>query len=1022
MNTSKAADPVRAPALERSRFAQRLRRVVRGEVRFDAISRGRYAGDASMHRVDPLGVLVPADETDVVAAIELAAEMRVPMIPRGAGTGLAGQSVGEGLVIDSSRSLNRIVAFDAAERIVAVQPGVVLAQLDAFLAPHGLWFPVDPGSAGQATLGGMVGCNAAGPRSLAHGHTVHHVVGIDAVLPDGTQEFFGPFGARASRPMGSARTGAMVSRLFELGARERAEIERVWPRVPRRAGGYNLDVFHPVGDRRYTDDGSVNLAHLLAGSEGTLAHFQRLYLKLEPRPRHRALAVVRVPAIEAVFRALDLLLRRAPTAIELFDRPTVDRARRVLRDAGVPEVAIPPDGGAVLIVEFVDEVPDALRARSRQLEADLADLAPGADCALLFDEQAQQAVWEIRAAAMRAARLAAGPDTRVPLGVVDDCAVPLEHLGDFFERCSDAMRRLGVRATWSGSIGVGTLVPAPMLDPRDPQTPALLQALSDEIAGIVRRLRGTFRSALGDPPPGAARAGWQYEPRLERAFDEVKALFDPEGLMNPGRIVRPKQMPNVSEKTNIRKTEAILTVLADSSACNGCGHCRGTAVGTMCPSYRVTRSEVHSPRGRVNALRAAGADVADAATSAALRASMALCVGCKACRDECPAGIDLRWRKVELLSKSWRSGGRSLRDRLLAGYPRRAPIASRLAWLTGLRDSVPGMRRLGERLLGIPARRSLPRWAPETFLRGLARAERTGTGRVEVAATRADPRHGNSPSAVGEEARGGPALRSAREVVMLADCAGNYHAPDDLRAAKRVLEAAGWRVHVATPVRGRPLCCGRTWLDAGAIDEARDEARRTIAALTPFVEHGIDVIGLEPGCLLTLRDEYLRLGLGEAAGRLAARALLFEEFVAREHAAGRFELTLGPVRFRRALVHPHCHQRAFGAVAPILSVLALVPGLEVELLDAGCCGMTGSFGLEAEHFEISMRMAELALLPAVREAGVDTVVLADGGGCRHQIRDGTSRDAMHVAALMAEALDAAAADRGLRCRPEPAGG
>ena len=324
MTSSIASDPVSAPALERSRLAQRLRRVVRGEVRFDAISRGRYAGDASIHQADPVGVLVPADETDVVAAIELAAGMRVPMIPRGAGTGLAGQSVGEGLVIDSSRSLNRIVAFDAAERVVAVQPGVVLAQLDAFLAPHGLWFPVDPGSAGQATLGGMVGCNAAGPRSLAHGHTVHHVVGIDAVLADGTQEFFGPFGARASRPMGSARTGAMVSRLFELGARERPEIERVWPRVPRRTGGYNLDVFHQVGDRRYTDDGSVNLAHLLVGSEGTLAHFQRLYLKLAPRPRHRVLAVVRFPAVEAALQAVGPLLRHAPTAIELLDRPTVD--------------------------------------------------------------------------------------------------------------------------------------------------------------------------------------------------------------------------------------------------------------------------------------------------------------------------------------------------------------------------------------------------------------------------------------------------------------------------------------------------------------------------------------------------------------------------------------------------------------------------------------------------------------------------------------------------------------------------
>jgi len=1008
-------DPALRPAetaarFERSRLAQRLRRVLRGDVLFDAASRARYATDASIYQLDPVGVVVPADEADVVATIALAREMGVPLLPRGAGSSQCGQTVGEALVVDHSRRLNRIVHFDEQARTVEVQPGVVLDSLNAFLKPHGLWFPVDVSTSAQATIGGMTGNNSCGSRSIAYGNMVHNVLAIDALLADGTAERFGPFGVDAQRPMTSARSAELVSRLFAIGRRERDEIERMWPTVLRRVGGYNLDVFHPQSPRPYTADGSVNLAHLLVGSEGTLAWFRRIVLALAPLPAARVLGVVNFPTFRAAMESAQHIVELGPTAVELVDRTMIELAREnpVFRPT-IERALIERDGtlpDALLLVEFAGDEREPLLGALRRLAQTMGDLGLPGSAVAMDDDAAQKALWEVRKAGLNIMMSLRGDGK--PVSFIEDCAVPLEHLADYTERLTEVFARHGTRGTWYAHASVGTLHVRPILDMRAGDA-TKMRRIAEEAAAMVRRYKGAFSGEHGDGLVRSEWVGWQFGERLVRAFEEVKDAFDPGGTMNPGKIVRGTRMdderlfrypPGYAARAretaldwsawNVRNDPGTEQAGAPGSGddpsggfakaaemCNNNGHCRKFDAGTMCPSWRVTRDERHLTRGRANTLRLALAGkLGDEEQAAqAVHEALELCVSCKGCRRECPTGVDMARMKIEFLDRWNRTHRVAWKDRLVAWLPRYARHASRLRWLLALRDRLPGAAWLGERLLGFSARRSLPRWRKDAFTNDL------------------DEQH---------------AADRMREVVLWADTFDNWFEPDNLRAARTVLRAAGYRVHVARALPGdapqRPLCCGRTFLSGGFVEEARVEARRTLAALAPYVERGVAVVGLEPSCLLTMRDEFLALGLGEAAARLARQALLFEEFLVREHAAGRLALELHPIDHAEALLHGHCHQKSFDALRPVQTVLGWIPGLCVRTVETSCCGMAGGFGYDAKHYEVSMKMGELALLPAVRAAQPATLVVADGTSCRHQIADGARREAVHVAVVLARAL------------------
>jgi FAD/FMN-containing dehydrogenase/Fe-S oxidoreductase len=999
-------------------LAARLSRAVAGDVLFDAGSRGRYATDASIYQVEPVGVLVPKSADDVRAAIAICREQGVPVLPRGAGSSQCGQTVGAALVIDTSKHLSRITAFDREGMTVGVEPGVVLDQLNASLKPHGLWFPVDVSTSAQATLGGMAGNNSCGSRSIAYGNMVHNVLAIDAILSDGTEARFGPEHEMAGA---APRVAELLRGLCAIGEREHDEIGRTVPKVLRRVGGYNIDVCCAQSERPYTPDGSVNYAHLLVGSEGTLAWSRELTLKLARLPAHRALGVVNFPTLYQAMESARHLVALRPSAVELVDRTMIDLARGNPAFRAVIERALIGEPDAILLVEFIGETREDPLSRLNDLVALMGELGLPGSVVEMTDAGAQRALWEVRKAGLNIMMSLKGDGK--PVSFIEDCAVPLEHLAEYVDRLTQVFARHGTRGTWYAHASVGTLHVRPILDMRRDGA-AKMRAIAEEAAAMVREYKGAFSGEHGDGLVRSEWVGWQFGPRLNRAFEEIKELFDPAGLMNPGKIVHGTRMDDASlfRFPPGHRSQTLATAL-DWSAwdvqndavtgaltppgtggdpaggygkavemCNNNGHCRKFDAGTMCPSYRATRDEEHVTRGRANTLRLAlsGHFGPDALAAEPVRAALALCVSCKGCRRECPTGVDMAKMKIEALYHRQRAHGLPLRDRLIAHLPRWAPWAARVPWFANLRNTLPGAAKLSEAWLGFSAQRALPAWRSDAFL-GEAGASRAGAG----------------PDA-------------GADVVFFVDTFTNYFEPENARAALTVLQAAGRRVHVARAdgadaEPARPLCCGRTYLAAGLVDEAKHEARRVVAALLPYVERGAAIVGLEPSCLLSLRDEFLVMGLGEAARRLADNAFLIEEFLAREHRAGRLELPLGALPEKRALLHAHCHQKAFDAVAPVQRVLALIPDLAVDLVESSCCGMAGSFGYDAAHYDVSVRMAELALLPAVRAAAADTLIVADGTSCRHQIADLTRgagrREAIHVVRVLERSLGVAAAER-----------
>ncbi len=988
-----------------SPLVRRLSAECRGDVLFDIASRGRYSTDASIYQIFPIGVVVPRDEADARTALSIARELNVPVLPRGAGSSQCGQSVGEALVIDHSKSLHEVIAFDANAMTVTVQPGVVLDQLNAFLRPQGLWFPVDVSTSAQATIGGMAGNNSCGARSIEYGNMVHNVIGIDAILADGREIAFGP-----ASEMHGVVSDALTGALSAIGAREHDEIARMVPHMLRRVGGYNIDVFHPQSVRPYTSDGAVNFAHLLVGSEGTLAYFSRLTLQLARLPANKTLGVVNFPSFRAAMASAQHIVTLKPTAVELIDRTMIELARANPAFRPVIERALIGEPAAILLVEFSGEDGSVQTERLERLTELMGDLGLPDAVVRITAPQAQKELWEVRKAGLNIMMSMKGDGK--PVSFIEDCAVPLEHLEEYTERLTQIFRKHGTDGTWYAHASVGTLHVRPILDMRRGGA-AKMRAIAEEASVMVRQYKGAYSGEHGDGLCRGEWVAWQFGPRLNAAFGEIKALFDPGNRMNPGKIVAPPRMDDTAlfrfgpryqrpafepaldwsswdvQRDPLTGHETVPGSGGDPAhglinaieMCNNNGHCRKFDAGTMCPSFRVTRDEQHTTRGRANTLRLALAGELGQEEFAgdAVRDALDLCVSCKGCRRECPTGVDMAKLKIEFLAARNARYGVSLQQRLLAYLPRYAPRLSRLSWIANLRDRMPGAARLSERWLGLSRRRSLPQWhAP--FLRP----------------------SGSRPSTCA------PATAApGREVVLFIDTFSNYFAQANAQAATRVLEAAGYTVHtnVLGPAKGRPLCCGRTFLAAGMVEQACAEARRTLDALLPYARRGVAIVGLEPSCLLTLRDEFLTYRFGEDALLVARNALLFEEFLVREKAAGRLSLKLKSLPNSQALLHGHCHQKAFAAFEAVKTVLDWIPGLQTQMVESSCCGMAGAFGYEAKHFDVSMKMAELTLLPAIRAAAPATLIVADGFSCRHQIADGTGRDAMHVAQVLDLALD-----------------
>ncbi len=927
---------------------------MRGEVLFDLASRGRYATDASIYQIEPIGVVVPAAMDDVTATLAIAREHGVPVLARGGGTSQCGQTVNRAIVLDFSKHLRRMLAVEPDARTALVEPGIVLAHLNAALRPHGLFFPVDPSTHARCTIGGMAGNNSCGSKSIRYGLMADNVRAIDAILADGTRHRFGPLSNE-----GAPRIAELISRLRALGTAEADEIAARFPRLLRRVGGYNLDALVP---------GQENLARLLVGSEGTLALSAAIELALHPIKPRKVLGICQFPTFRAAMEAARPIVALDPEAVELVDRTMIDLGRGIAIYRPTIERMLIGEPDSLLIVEFHGHDDAPLLAKLAELDTLMADLGQPGAVVRAIDAGFQADIAAVREAGLNIMMSMKG-DAK-PVSFIEDCAVRLDDLADYTERLNAVFARHGTKGTWYAHASVGCLHVRPVLNMKDPVDVATMRAVAEECFALVREYKGSHSGEHGD---GIARSefhGAMFGQRIVRAFEQVKDAFDPHALLNPGRIVR---APRMDDRTLFRYAPGYAGagfapkldwsenpggMLGAVEMCNNNGTCRAFDAGVMCPSYRVTRDEEHVTRGRANTLRLAmtGQLGPDAMHSDAVADALKLCVSCKACRRECPTGVDMAKMKIEALAARAGRRGIGARERLVAALPRTAPFLARLPGGSRLQASLPARSALAR--LGFAPNRTLPT-PRRDFFRDLEAGDGAGV-----------------------------------EVLLLADTFNRWFEPENLRAAVRVLAAAGFRARV--PATGaRPLCCGRTYLAAGMVDRARAEARRTLAALAGDVP----VIGLEPSCLLTLRDEFRSLLPGAASDALAGRALLLSEFLSREKVA--LPLKNLPVS---AHLHGHCHQKSFGAFPAALAALRQVPDLAVYPIASSCCGMAGAFGYQAETQDASRAMAEAALIPAVRAAGADDIIVADGTSCRHQIRDLAGRDAVHSVRVLDRAL------------------
>ena len=959
-----SSDPVHTAD---SPLAKRLQAEIEGEVYFDALSRGRYATDASMYQVFPVGVVVPKSPQDVSCALQIAAEHGVSILPRGGGTSQCGQTVGKSLVLDSSKYLTSVRHFDKAKREVLVEPGVVLDHLNDFLEPHGLFFPVDVSTSSRATIGGMTGNNSVGARSIRYGLMVDNVKGVDALLADGEQITLRP-GMPSDQ---EGRLALIQTQMLSLYEREREEMDRRLPKVLRNVAGYNLNRLGRPDFR---------LSDLLVGSEGTLAWFQSVNLELQPIPSHKVVGVCHFPTFASAMESTKTLVELGPAAVELIDRTVIDLALENPDFRSAMATFVRGDPAALLIVEFAGEDRAEQLRKLTHLEEVMGDLGYPDSVVRAEDSVMQHAIWSVRKAALNIVMSMKGDGK--PISFVEDCAVPLDNLAEYTARLTDVFSEHGTTGTWYAHASVGCLHVRPILNLKTDIGLVQLRKIASAAHELVREFKGSWSGEHGD---GIVRSEFiesMLGSQIASAFGEVKQCFDPEGRFNPGKIVDPPRMDERSltrfpvEYEPVPRDDAL-----DWSAwggfhratemCNNNGTCRKFGSGVMCPSYRVTKDEQHLTRGRANALRLAltGQMSAGAMTSQEMYETFELCVSCKGCKRECPTGVDVARMKIEFLNEYHKHNGLSLRSRMVAYLPRYARWAARLSWFFNAQN-ISIFRGLRRRFLGLASERSIPAWRQDIF-----------------------KNVSNEMSAQGPK------------VVLFADTFNRYFEPENLKAAVRVLESAGYQVLTPTPKDDkRPLCCGRTFLSNGLVDEAKKEAQRVLDTLMPYVEQGIPIVGLEPSCLLSLRDEFGAMLPGKDTEALEKQSMLFEEFLIAENNAGRMKLDLQALEQSKALVHGHCHQKAFGLVPTVKEVLGWIPNLDVELIESSCCGMAGAFGYEAEHYSTSIKMAELDLLPAIRKASDDTLIVADGTSCRCQIRDGSTREGWHVARVLENAL------------------
>jgi FAD/FMN-containing dehydrogenase/Fe-S oxidoreductase len=963
---------------------QDLEDQIDGEVRFDPVSRALYATDASVYQIEPLGVVIPKTSDAVVRTVQIARRHRVPITARGGGTSQAGQAIGAGLQLDTSKYLNRVLEVNAAERWAWIEPGVVLDELNAKLRPDGLRFAPDISTASRATIGGMIANNSSGARSVIYGKTIDHVIEQRVVLADGSTAHFRPLGAAELDEIcrGDTLEAHCYRTVRGLAASCRAEIDRRFPKVLRRVGGYNLDEFVDPAK-------PFNLAKIVVGSEGTLALVVAARINLVPLPAAKAVLTIEFPELLDALGATPLILRHTPSAVEVMDRFILDHAKESAALDALRRSILATDAGALLCVEMYADRADLLPPRLDALERDLAAAGIACHCRRALTASDQARIWSLREAALGLSMAMKGDGKS--LSFVEDTAVAPEKLRAYIGRFLEIVRGHGTVAGVYAHASVGCLHVRPVVNMKTAQGVRLFETIAEDIADLVLEFGGALSGEHGDGMVRGPFTEKMFGPALYDAFRTVKRAFDPDGLFNPGKIIdTPPLTANLRYGAGYQTPDPPAVFdYADYGGlgravemCSGLGVCRKTLEGTMCPSYMATREEKHSTRGRANTLRLAMAgklgdaglgdhDVYDV---------LDLCLECRACKAECPVGVDVARFKSEFLATYWRRHGLPMRIRTIGHARRLSATGSRFAPLSNIVAQSAAGRWIGEQLLGIDRRRTPPPFARDTFARRFAR---------RIQAPSLQPHQAPSPKP------------PAPGVVLFNDTFTNYNHPEIGAAAAGFLEAAG-----KSPRLLPHGCCGRPLISQGLLDEARLAAHATTDALFDAAARGDRIVFLEPSCLSAVREDAPALLRGDAQRRanvVAGACVLFEDYVENEWQAGRIGVALRPGP-ATVLLHGHCHQKAMGLMPSARGLAARIPSCTVVDLDAGCCGMAGSFGYKKEHYEVSRQIGERKLLPAARAMAADAVLVAAGTSCREQVKHFTGVGALHPAELLVSLL------------------
>jgi FAD/FMN-containing dehydrogenase/Fe-S oxidoreductase len=949
------------------KIAKEIQGQVKGKVLFDEFSRGRYSTDSSLYQIKPVGAVLPVDTNDVLQIMEYSQKHHIPLLARGGGSSQCGQTVGESIVLDYSKHQNKILEFNKEEKTVWVEPGIVLDQLNAYLKPYGLWYPVDVSTSSRATIGGMTGNNSCGSRSLYYGNMVNNVLAVEAILDDGTIHTFEDINKNYLEITNDQnRQYQIIKKFLDIKEKTKEEIDLHFPITQRRVGGYNIDLINPNG---------FNTSNILVGSEGTLSLFKKIKLKLWEIPKQKVLGVCFFQKFNEAMALTKEMVKLKPTTVELLDKNLIDLAKAIPLYAGEINKYIKGDPEAVLMVEFIDEDLDLARQKLKDLESLVKTDNADNHFAAHENLQDQKAIFEIRKAGLNILMSMKGDKKAVAF--IEDCAVTLEHLDDYTSKLKEIFRKYNTSGMFYAHASVGTLHVRPVLNMKTEEDVKNMKSIAEEAFALVKQYKGSHSGEHGDGIVRSEFHEMMFGKKIVSAFEEIKDTFDPKGLLNPGKIVRPFKS---DDRSLMRykpgyKAENITTHY-DWSAwgqfsdavemCNNNGACRKLDSGVMCPSYRVTKEEKDLVRGRANTLRLALSNQLPEGSFASkeMFETMELCVSCKACQRECPMSVDMAKMKSEFLSHYYKKFSMSIKDKIISDMPKLIWLLKILAPIFNTVKNIPLLDKAIE-FFGFSSKRQMP------VVQNIAPLK-------EIYQTQ-------------------PQLNN--KIILLADTFNINFEIKNIMYAIKVLNKFGYQAIIPSfddSNLSRPLCCGRTYISFGQMDKAKYEMNRFTNYIVNNGYAEMPVVGIEPSCLLTFNDEYKSLKGIDKREQLQNKFYLIEEFILEQIQQGK--KVNASTYTKNVLVHGHCHQKSQDRFKGLLDLLKIL-NIKHKAIDSSCCGMAGSFGYSSKNFDISKKMANLSLIPTINEHPED-VVVANGTSCRQQIFDFSKRDAKHVSELL----------------------